>query len=61
MKRDRHLSHVLAMNYMEADSIPAEHVHVAFGVASLFEVEERNLFKFEYGAVGICRGKSDDM
>ena len=59
----KHLSHVLAMNYMEADKrptlvlimmrIPAEHVDVAFAVASLFmfEVEERSLFKFECGAV----------
>ena len=51
------------MNYMEADNrprlvlimmcIPAEHVDVAFAVASLFmfEVEERSLFKFECGAV----------
>ena len=66
----KHLSHVLAMNYMEADKrptlvlimmrIPAEHVDVAFGVASLFmfEVGERNLFKFDCGAVGICRGQS---
>ena len=42
---------MLATNYMEADNrprlvlimmcIPAEHVDVAFGVASLFEVEEK--------------------
>ena len=62
---------MLATNYMEADNrprsvlimmhIPAEHVDVAFAVASLFKVEERNLFKFECGAVGICRGQSDYM